>query len=306
MPDPAQGLISLDVSVTGTAGKPISGLSEKDFTLLDNSRQQKIVTFQAFNGAIAQPANSLEIVLVIDELNSLTNPQTGKTELSAAVHEVENFLQANGGMLPKPTIVYRLTSDGLFATRYASMDGNQLVQEIRNPAVQRRIWAAAAMKPEDAGIKGNNVVASRVAHSLVALGSIAIEERRKPGRKLMFWIGNGWQTDDVRPPELPNFSVELLTRLSEARITLWSASKWPLYAASGKAALVPNVLPDLLHGPKVDPAATQYLSLAVIATRTGGGELNTNQRSGRAACQTRRRRKAPGISSPSIPPAPAS
>jgi len=47
MPDPAQGLIRVDVAVNDASGKPVSGLSEEDFALLDNDKPQKIVTFQS-------------------------------------------------------------------------------------------------------------------------------------------------------------------------------------------------------------------------------------------------------------------
>lgn len=97
MPDLTQGLIRVDVTVTDKAGKPVAGLSEKDFTLHDNNQQQKIVTFQAFNGGI-QPASSFEVVLVIDELNMLAaNLRFGKTEASDADREAERFLRSHGG-----------------------------------------------------------------------------------------------------------------------------------------------------------------------------------------------------------------
>ncbi len=104
MPYPTQGLIRVDVAVTDKSGKPVTGLLEKDFTLLDNNEQQKIVTFQAFNGGI-QPATSFEVVLVIDELNMLANVRSemiallrsrGKLEISAADREVETLLRSRG------------------------------------------------------------------------------------------------------------------------------------------------------------------------------------------------------------------
>ena len=57
MPDPSQGHIRVDITVTNKAGKTVPGLSEMDFTFLDNDRRQKIVTYQAFEAAIFQPPN---------------------------------------------------------------------------------------------------------------------------------------------------------------------------------------------------------------------------------------------------------
>jgi VWFA-related protein len=277
MPDPSQGLIRVDVAVTDKEGKPVTGLSEKDFTLLDNDMQQKVVTFQAFDAASVQPASSSdEIVLVIDELNMLPNEQNGKKDLSSAYREVENFLRVNGGVLPKPTIIYRLAADGLFATPHASRDGNELAEEIEKPGEQHRIWSPSMIAKDIGNISKGDKVISRITHSLVALGSIAIEERRRPGRKLMFWIGNGWQIEGRKAMGLSDLAIELLTRMREARISLWGASEWPLYDASGNAVPVTDyVNKEFLEGPKPDSTDLSYLSLPVIAAYSGGGMLDT-------------------------------
>ena len=307
MPDPAQGLISIDVSVTDHAGKPISGLSQKDFALLDNNRPQKIVTFQAFDGAIAQPASSLEVVLVIDELNLPPSPGPGETGISDVYRNVESFLRANNGVLARPTMIYRLTEDGLFAMPHATMDGNELAQALEQPAQQRRIWSPAEIAnairitvksngaSHDAVVKATQA-ARETDNSLIALGSIAIEERRRPGKKLVFWLGNGWPIENGTAAGLSDFSIELLTRLREARINLWSALD--TYDLSGIATpateadtelatdiarepaadvqreLAEDVNRPLVEGPKPDSTDLRYLALPVIAIRSGGGILD--------------------------------
>jgi VWFA-related protein len=274
MPDPTQGLIRVDVAVTDKSGKRVTGLSEKDFTLLDNNEQQKIVTFQAFNGGI-QPASSLEVVLVIDELNMLMNVRSGKIELSAADREAETFLRSHGGILERPTIIYRLTKRGLFATPHASVDGNELADEIEQEGRERRVWSPSEIVRD----VGKSAKGEDVLHSLVALGSIAIEERRRPGRKLIFWIGNGWQIEGRKGTWLSDFSVELLTRMREARINLWGSSEWPLYNTSGNAMPVNyHFYKEYLKGPKSDPTDLENLSLPVIAARSGGGMLDTRDK----------------------------
>jgi VWFA-related protein len=303
MPDPAQGLISVDVSVTDKAGKSLSGLAEKDFTLLDNDRKQKIVTFQAYDGAIFQPPTSLELVLVIDELNLLQ----GEAPVSDVYGNVENFLRANGGVLEKPTMIYRLTEDGLFAMPHATLNGNELAQALEQPARQRRIWSPSMItKGIRVSVKGNGATRDAVARttraaretddSLIALGSIAIEERRKSGRKVMLWLGNGWPIENGSAAGLSDFSIELLTRMREARINLWSAldaydvsgiatparkmdgelaadiNREP--AANVRRELATDVNRGLVDGPKLDAADLRYLSLPVLALRSGGGILD--------------------------------
>lgn len=307
MPDPRQGLIRVDVRVTDKAGKTVGGLSEKDFRLLDNNEEQKVVTFQAFDTAMAHGTNQQEVVLVIDELNMVPKiPKSVGSDaedamqaarvreevaFASAVREVKTYLRANGGALPEPTMVYRLTADGFFAIPHVSTDGNEIVSEIENPALQRQIWSSSEVSKDIANMAKGGVVSSNISHSLVALGSISIEERRRPGRKLLLWIGNGWQIENRRMMGIADFSIELLTRLREARISLWGASEWPLYDSGGNAVtghppygketavgdywpVQEIVFKEFLAGPKSDSTDMRYLSLPVIATRGAGGVLN--------------------------------
>lgn len=290
MPDPSQGLIRVDVRVTDKAGKPVSGLSEKDFRLLDDDQPRKIVTLRQFDGAVAQPTDSHEVILVIDELNMVTNDAkiahlkkpdaidesmaNERLAFASAIGEVKTLLRANGGALQEPTMVYRLTLDGLFATPHPSIDGNELAREIENPAMQRRIWSTSEISKDIQDIAKGGGASWRISHSLVALGSMAIEERRRPGRKLMFWIGNGWQIEGRRATGLAEFSIELLTRMREARINLWGASEWPLFDGLGNAIPVTDYShKEFLEGAKPDSIDLGYLSLPVIAARSGGGML---------------------------------
>lgn len=288
MPDPAQGLIRIDVTVTDKAGKPVAGLTEKDFKLLDNGQSQNIVTFEG-----AGLGDPVELILVIDELNMPALDQVKKKILSQTEKEVETFLRANGGALQQPVMIYRLTPDGLFASQHASLDGNQLADEVENRKNEDRIWKPSMVDKDIAEHVGKEtvdqrtgeitkdesaIVGWRITHSLVALGSIAIEERRKAVRKLMFWFGNGWQIKGHKAGGLSDFSIELMTRLREARIALWGATEWPTYDDAGNATPVEDYAEkELMAGPQsgnaLDPTDLEYLSLPVISARTGGGMI---------------------------------
>ncbi len=218
MPDPNQGLIRVDVHVGDKAGMPVTGLSEKDFTLLDNDRRQKILTFRSVDGASVQATPSIEVVIVLDELNMLQDSPAGmdaaaksaghvakpaeQVELRDAVREVETFLRAHGGVLREPTIIYRLTADGLFATPHPSMDGNELADEIEQPSRQRQVWPRSAIAKDIGDSRKGGALSWRITHSIIALGSISIEERRRPERKLLFWVGNGWQIENRSASDL--------------------------------------------------------------------------------------------------------
>lgn len=54
-PGPLEGKIKLDVVVTDEAGRPVAGLEQKDFTLLDNRKARPILSFRAVDGTV-EPA----------------------------------------------------------------------------------------------------------------------------------------------------------------------------------------------------------------------------------------------------------
>ena len=276
-PDPTQGMIRLDVSVTDKSGNPVSGLGRHDFTLRDNGQPEKIVSFQAF-GFTAKPDPPVEVILVIDELNMPYVPRHGTAESLTPEQEAESFLRQNQGHLSQPVSVYRITNDRVTASTQGSFDGNALAEEIASRRQPHVIWKMP-MISESLGqaVAGGNI-AWRITHSLTALGSIAIQERLKPGRKLMFWLGPGWQIDRRRGTGLYDFFSELSTRLREARIELWSATEWPLDDGYGNPVPVSEFSsPDLLKGVKPEMDDFGYLALQAVATQTGGGILATSR-----------------------------
>jgi hypothetical protein len=93
-PDPTQGMIRLDVTVTDKNGRPVTGLRQQDFTLKDNGQPAKIVSWPAFDGVTATPDPSVEVILVIDELN------LPAALVSAANDEARKFLQQTEANLP--------------------------------------------------------------------------------------------------------------------------------------------------------------------------------------------------------------
>src|SRR5580693_3353922 len=75
--------ITLDVVVTDKSGKPVPGLQQQDFTLLDNKQPQKILSFQA---AAEKTDPPVEVILLVDEVN------TNFTSVSFERAQVEKFL----------------------------------------------------------------------------------------------------------------------------------------------------------------------------------------------------------------------
>jgi VWFA-related protein len=255
--------------LTDKPGNPISGLRSGDLTLLDNGQPQKILSFQGFDGTTAKPDPPVEVILVIDTVN------LSQEQVASAKNSVEKLLRVNEGHLAQPVQVFLLSPTVLSSTRAPSLDGNALADRIaygtdlpvtrptmvlRPGQTYRVIGGTPAMTPEG---KANRI-------SLNALGAIVIEERRKPGRKLLFWIGPGWPVDQGGCDTSFDSVTEFSTRIREARITLWAANEWPYRE------------PDFFyHDLLLEPAKTTndvksaHLSLVVLATQSGGGMLNT-------------------------------
>ena len=287
--NPAEGLIKLDVVVTDKSGKPVTGLKAEDVTLLDNGQPTKIVTFQAFDGIAAKPDPPVEVILVIDELNLPSNL------LPYEKQEAERFLRQNGGHLAQPISIYRLTLDGLFASAQPSTDGNVLAEEVARDKEPRVVWQVPRRAVEgphgDGWFELTNQPPSgtdiRDVASWRALGSIAIEERRKTGRKLLFWPSPGWPVQQHWVDSDYDFGsiTEFSTRLREARVTLSSVSTWADPTRDPRIAVTADLFRDpefiyqgFLKGvTSVKEARSGNLALDVLATQSGGDVLQAQE-----------------------------
>ncbi len=221
---PAEGLFKLDVVVTDHAGIPVTGVDQKDFLLLDNGQPAKIVSFHAFNGASARPDPPVEVIIVIDQLQLPAN--LGSRERNAAMA----FLRQNGGHLAHPVSIYSLVDTGLWLLANPSTDGNYLASQITHNnqlgLVGHLRGSARGSIPASLEFQDPPALAS-----LEMLGEIATAERRKPGRKLLLWIGPGWgvgsgvYAEGTSSREITFYTVRWFsTLLRDARIALYSFS----------------------------------------------------------------------------------
>ena len=72
-PDRATGKMTFDVAVTDKSGKPVHGLEQQDFTILDNKQPRKILSFRAVEGQTPADGPPVEVILLIDEVNTSFN-----------------------------------------------------------------------------------------------------------------------------------------------------------------------------------------------------------------------------------------
>ena len=248
----AEGRIRLDVAVTDKAGKPVTDLRRGDFTLLDG-QPSAIVSFSAFDADRLQPDAAVQIILVIDTIHHKAH------EVLDVQPDVIKFLRENGGHLAQPVSVYRVTEAGVSVTPQPSVDGNELANELTHQARLREVpREKTGFSVQNSSFENQHL---EVLTALQALGSIVLMERRKPGRKLLVWVGYG----GIVGEDSFDWITEFSTRIREARITLSSVTLWQ----DG------THLPELpLGGVKsASQANPGNLALEVLAVQSGGRVL---------------------------------
>ena len=266
--------MGIDMTVNDADGRPVSGLSAADFSLYDNGQAAPIVAFremgkrEAAGGDKQDPPT--EILLVIDTINEPISSYPYIRD------EVETFLKRDGGRLSQPMSIYLLNGKEADKIADRSDDGNALAATLQNADLGKRPIRHSS-----------SLVLPRAQQSLAALGELAVQEATKPGRKIMVWIGPGWNTTgidddfmldqqrnrDMAPlfetrQAMYNGIVALSTGLRQARIQLYcvkpdqgggfSTIGWDRYKEHLK--------------PVTDPkqAGTGDLSLQLIAVQSGG------------------------------------
>ena len=277
--DAGKGLINLDVVVTNdNSGKPVSGLSAKDFSLLDNGQPQKILSFSAFDGSSYDYDPFVVVVLLLDTMGMAGYLEDFERE------EVERFLRRNGGHMAQPIAVFGLSDKGFWTLAEPSDDGNALAAEIARDRLvflrRRQLlgpgteYDSLLFPTEPPGL-----------FALKALGHIAAAERRIPGRKLLLWVGPGWGIGSARDfktrdPTSQTFNTIywFSNLLREARISLFSFTVGQTETGDPKTRTDPQVGSDryklFLNGVESSQQASlKSLDRKVLAVQSGGRVL---------------------------------
>jgi VWFA-related protein len=261
----AEGRIKLDVVVTDAAGKPVSGLEAKDFTLLDNNQPQKTVSFHASGVTIAGHDQPVEVILLLDAVN------IDFRDMSFEREEIGKFLQENGGHMAQPVSIFLLTDAGVRSQRQPFTDGNALAAQLNQ--------LKSTVRSNGLSATGNGAV-ERFELSLKEMGNIAAYEEKRPGRKLLIWIGHGWPLLDGMGSQMTPKDqqrtfysiVEVSTMLREARMALYSVSS----RANDPSTLdsSASVYRSYLKAVKsARQASSANLGLKVLAIQSGGRVL---------------------------------
>jgi len=249
--------ITLNLSVTDKAGRPITNLTQQDVTLLDNGIPQNITEFKLIDGAFAQPPDV--VLLVVDTVNAAL------TDLTLMRQGIEKYLRQSGSFLYARVSIVLLGNDGANIGE-PSRDTKTLLAEVQKlPATIRSIDSA----------QGTAGAIDRSQKSIRALTEIAKYESDKPGHKLLIWLGPGWPLlNNLDAPTQLNRTryfasiVDINTKLRQAGITLYSVVPQNLQRGD---TLRQFVYEDYLKGlPTAKDADSPNLGVQVFATQSGG------------------------------------
>ena len=259
---PSGNPISLDVVVTPKSGPPVSGLEQKDFTVLDNKAEQPVTSFRAYSA----PDAPLEVVLLIDAVN------TDYTTIAFERSEIDKFLRADGGKLAHGLALAIFTDDGVRMQSAFSRNGNAIADSLDRETVALRAIRRSA------GFYGAE---DRLDISLHALQQLATNEAAHPGRKLILWVSPGWplltgpsvQLDGKQQQRIFASIVEASRQLRQANITIYNIN--PLGASEDSLRVF--YYEQFLKGvTKPSQVNLGNLSLQVLAVQTGGLVLNSS------------------------------
>jgi VWFA-related protein len=264
-PARADNRVTFDVVVHDKSGKPVAGLHQQDFTVLDNKQPQTILSFEAVDQAAADA--QVPVILLVDAVN------TSFTRMAYEREQIDKVLKKDGGSLSHPVSILIFTDSGLQSPSPPGRDGNAL---------------AAWLDQHDTGLRtstrsqGAYGALDRAQLSLQALGRLAEYERGQPGRKIVIWISPGWalltgprvQLTTKNQQSIFDSIVATSTALRQSRITLYSVD--PL-GNSDAGAYRTFAYEGYLKG-VTKPSQVEFgnLALGVLAVHSGGRVLNSS------------------------------
>lgn len=230
--------ISLIVQVTNASGKPVTGLTREDFTILDNQRPQPVLSFTAVNGATASAPP--HVILVLDGVNDSSG------YLAAALKGIEELLRPQT-QLPYAVSIATMTKSGLEiggSSRSTDALSNALAVQARvlrpqscrydNDAyVQTMTSALPGSVSFDRSSQNPDCLNQRFVLSIAQIQKFAAHDVVVPGRDLVIWLGPGWpllngpgfspDTADTKQ-NFFDILVDLTNGLRESQVTLYSIS----------------------------------------------------------------------------------
>ena len=215
-------LVLLDVVVLDNSGKPVTGLTKSDFTVLEDGKPQSIDSFERpeehkYVVSIAGTAESHPVqavspaltILVIDGLN------TPLLDTFFAREMVKKFLGNHGPKLDQPTALMRVTDRQLELIHDYTQDSATLLDALKKHPLELPFRYGA-----DPGIVGS---ADRLLDTLSCLEKIAAANANFAGRKNLIWIGQGFPAiNDTIRPENKKIMAKVANDMRDARLAVYT------------------------------------------------------------------------------------
>ncbi len=253
--------ISIAVAVDAKSGQPVAGLTQQNFTVLDNKTPRPITSFKVLSAA----SEPVHIILLVDAVNMPFQA------LSYTRNGIEKYLKSNEGKLAYPTTFAILTDKGAQIAQGFSSDGNALNDSFHSQEIGLREITRAS---EWGAIE-------RLQISLQAFQQLAGFAAGIPGQKIVIWFSPGWPLISGPNIELGardtqqifNNVVTISNQLRQDKIALYNINPWGINEPLGRT----NYYESFLKAP-TKPTDVQFgvLGLQVLAIHSGGLAIESN------------------------------
>jgi VWFA-related protein len=235
----ATQMVQVDV-IARRKGAPATGLTEGDFTLLDDRQPQRIASFTVTSPQTQGPAfHALPVGVIsnrIDQGDSLANPivllidqrNTAQADQAYALQRLAKFVRAH----KKEQRVERI---GLYAL---DRDGLHIVQEITgDPELLRR--AAENLKAQTPRYRSDIAEERVLIDTKRAVEEIARHLAGVPGHKGLIWVSSS-SPIDLRSSGLNSDLEQAARALGDVNAALYSVDARGLVGSLSGATPIPN------------------------------------------------------------------
>ncbi len=275
--------------MSDASGKPVAGLKEEDFTLLDNGQPQALISFRQMKGS--QGIAPARVMLMLDAVNN--SPR----DISADRKGIEQFLERSPARLAYQTSIALLSGSGATMGQ-PSQDRDVLIGELQTFAKGAHMFdcpdtgsdADRDSPPTTSGARDLSglVIAPRANRadsclnlrfqlSVSALNRLAREQENVAGRVILIWIGRGWpllaaheflpDTAAIKQNFFDNL-VQVTNALRAAQVTLDAVFSPDLFRGIELRSDHDNAF---FNGvPDEDEVAASSLGLQILAHQSGG------------------------------------
>lgn len=283
----------LNVQVADATGKPVTGLTQEDFTLLVDQQPMPVTSLRPVIGGTSLVKG--QVILLLDAVNSTP------AELAYERSEITRYLAGGQSPLAYPTSIAVLSDSGAMVGD-PSQERNMLAAELANLTAEMQSTNCSEKKSlqgqeTEEAVSGSGIMPAGEIHprknhqveclnqhfqrSVTALNGLAFDRRDVPGRIILVWLGPGWPTlsGPQFKPDTPDvkrnffgYLVQLLTLLREAQVTVDAVSASD-FLHMDEAPGTPDIA--LTDGVATEEQVSAgSLALQDLAHQSGGQVLN--------------------------------